>query len=103
MQALAKNGGKGIFFRTILELRFISENLPINMSKITKGRWAGHDNKAWPRDLEAERFPVPIYPGDECDDKEWQDYNTAYDEYEEKVKERRKKLLKKPRYKNKKV
>ena len=71
--------------------------------KEARGRWAGYNNALWPRDLQAPRFNVPIFPGETCTEEEWDDYNQLYDAYEKKVEGRWRTLGQKPRYKNKKV
>ena len=71
--------------------------------KEARGRWAGYDNVLWPRDLQAPRFNVPIFPGEACTEEQWDRYNEEYDDYEKKVAKRWRILRQKPRYRNKKV
>ena len=65
--------------------------------------WRGHNNKDYPRNLTAPRYPLPPYPGQDCTDEEWALYNRRWEEWEDLVWKRWQRLSKTRRYRNKKV
>ena len=65
--------------------------------------WSGHDNRAWPRNLTAPRYELPQFPGEECSDGEWAEYESNWNEWEGLVRKRWEWVSKTEAYKNKKV